>query len=100
MRDLGIEGVSGRGKKRRTTMPDPKAPPAPDLVERRFVAEAPDQLWLADLTYVPTLEGYLFLAVVMDMYSRKIVGWSMPDAARRRRVERVEETAPSLPAHK
>jgi putative transposase len=79
MRDLGIAGVSRRGKKRRTTVPDPKAPPAPDLVERRFLAEAPDQLWLADLTYVPTLEGYLFLAVVMDMYSRKIVGWSMRD---------------------
>jgi hypothetical protein len=58
---------------------DPKAPPAPDLVERRFVAEVPDQLWLADLTYVPTLEGYLFLAVVIDMCSRKIVGWSMRD---------------------
>jgi putative transposase len=79
MRDLGIEGVSRRGRKRRTTVPDPKAPPAPDLVERRFVAEAPDELWLADLTYVPTLEGYLFLAVLMDMYSRKIVGWSMRD---------------------
>ena len=79
MRDLGIEGVSRRGKKRRTTVPDPKAPPAPDLGERRFVAEAPDQLWLADLTYVPTLEGYLFLAVVMDMCSREIVGWSMRD---------------------
>jgi putative transposase len=79
MRDLGIEGVSRRGKKRRTTVPDPKAPPAPDLVERHFVAEALDQLWLADLTYVPTLEGYLFLAVVMDMCSRKIVGWSMRD---------------------
>ncbi len=50
LRDLGIEGVSRRGKKRRTTVPDPKAPPAPDLVERRFVAEAPDQLWLADAT--------------------------------------------------
>jgi putative transposase len=60
-------------------VPDPKAPPAPDLGERRFVAEAPDQLWLADLTYVPTLEGYLFLAVVMDMCSREIVGWSMRD---------------------
>jgi putative transposase len=79
MRDLAIEGVSRRGKRRRTTVPDPKQPPAPDLVERRFVAEAPDQLWLADLTYVPTLEGYLFLAVVMDMCSRKIVGWSMRD---------------------
>jgi putative transposase len=79
MRELGIQGVSRRGKKRRTTIADPKAPPAPDLVERRFRAERPNQLWLADVTYVPTLEGWLFLGVVMDMYSRKIVGWAMRD---------------------
>lgn len=79
MRELGIEGVSRRGKKRRTTLADPAQPPAPDLVERRFEAERPNDLWLADITYVPTHEGYLFLAVVMDMSSRKIVGWSMRD---------------------
>ncbi len=79
MKQLGIEGVSRRGKRKRTTIADPKAPPAPDLVERKFVAEAPDELWLADLTYVPTSEGWLFLGVVMDMFSRKIVGWSMRD---------------------
>ena len=80
MRQLGVQGSSGReGKRPRTTRPDAKAPPAPDLVERRFVAEAPNRLWLADITYVPTLEGWLFLGVVMDMYSRKIVGWSMRD---------------------
>ncbi len=78
MRQLGVQGSSGReGKRPRTTVPDAKAPPAPDLVERRFVAEAPNRLWLADITYVPTLEGWLFLAVVEDMFSRKIVGWSM-----------------------
>lgn len=53
--------------------------PAPDLVERRFEASRPNALWLADLTYVPTHEGYLFLAVVADMFSRKIVGWAMRD---------------------
>jgi putative transposase len=79
MRELEIQGVSRRGKKPRTTVADEKQPPAPDLVERRFEAERPNQLWLADVTYVPTLEGYLFLGVVMDMYSRKIVGWSMRD---------------------
>jgi len=79
MRQLGIEGVSRRGGRRGTTKSDPTAPPAPDLVERNFVAEAPNQLWLADLTYVPTLEGWLFLAGVMDMFSRKLVGWSMRD---------------------
>jgi putative transposase len=79
MRELGIQGVSRRGKKPRTTVADEQQPPAPDLVERRFEAEQPNQLWLADITYVPTLEGYLFLGLVMDMYSRKIVGWSMRD---------------------
>jgi len=79
MRERGIQGVSRRGKKPRTTVADEKAPPAPDLVERKFAAERPNQLWLADITYVETREGYLFLAVVMDMCSRKIVGWSMRD---------------------
>ena len=79
MRQLGIQGVSRRGKKPRTTAPDQKQPPAPDLVERRFQADRPNALWLADITYVPTVEGYLFLGVVMDMWSRKIVGWSMRD---------------------
>jgi putative transposase len=79
MKGLGIEGVSRRGKKPRTTVAAETAPPAPDLVERRFVADRPNALWLADITYVETRQGYLFLAVVMDMFSRKIVGWSMRD---------------------
>jgi len=79
MRSLALEGVSRRGKRRRTTTPDPAAPPAPDLVGRRFVAERPDEVWLADITYLPSYEGWLFLAVVMDVCSRKIVGWSMRD---------------------
>ena len=77
MRQQGLEGVSRRGARRRTTISDPAAPPAPDLVKRRFAAERPDQLWLADITYLPTYEGWLFLAVVMDVCSRKIVGWAM-----------------------
>ena len=82
MRLLELEGVSRRGKRRRTTTPDAAAPPAPDLVERRFAAERPDQLWLADITYLPTYEGWLFLAVVMDVCSRKIVGWAMREDLR------------------
>jgi len=77
MRAMGIEGVSRRGKRRRTTIPDPAAPPAPDLVNRRFQADGPNQLWVADLTYIPTYEGWLFLSAVVDMFSRKVVGWSM-----------------------
>jgi putative transposase len=77
MQILGIEGVSRRGKRRRTTIPDPAAPPAPDLVKRRFQADGPNRLWLADITYIATYEGWLFLSAVMDMFSRKVVGWSM-----------------------
>jgi putative transposase len=77
MRELEIQGVSRRRGRVRTTIPDAKAAPAPDLVKRDFTAAKPDQTWVADITYVPTHEGWLFLAAVMDLYSRKIVGWSM-----------------------
>ena len=77
MRNTGIEGISRRGKRPRTTVPDPAAAPAPDLVQRRFQADRPNRIWLADLTYIPTHEGWLFLAAVVDMFSRKVVGWSM-----------------------
>ncbi|MGH3117718.1 MAG: IS3 family transposase [Gaiellales bacterium] len=77
MRELGIQGVSRRRGRMRTTTPDRRAAPAPDLVQRDFSAPRPDQTWVADITYVPTHEGWLFLAAVMDLYSRKIVGWSM-----------------------
>ncbi len=53
------------------------APPAPDLVDRRFLAASPDRLWLADITYLPTREGFLYLAFILDACSRKVVGWSM-----------------------
>jgi len=74
-----VEGLVGvtRGKKWRTTTPDPATPPAPDLVERDFTATAPDQLWVADFTYIRTDQGFLYLAVVIDVFSRMIVGWSM-----------------------
>ncbi len=77
MRAMGIAGVSRRRQRRQTTIPDPARPPAPDLVQRRFQADGPNQLWVADITYIPTHEGWLFLAAVMDVFSRKIVGWSM-----------------------
>jgi putative transposase len=79
MRELEIQGVSRRRGRVQTTTPDPKASSAPDLVQRDFTASRPDQTWVADITYVPTYEGWLFLAAVMDLYSRKIVGWSMRD---------------------
>jgi putative transposase len=60
-----------------TTVRAPGARPAPDLVERNFVAAAPNRLWVADITYIPTWAGFLYLAVVLDTFSRRIVGWAM-----------------------
>lgn len=77
MRSLGLRGVSRGRAKRRTTIQDPLAAPAADLVRRDFTAAGPDQKWVADITYVRCDEGWLYLAVVMDVFSRKIVGWSM-----------------------
>ncbi len=79
LRAMGLAGVSRRPKRRRTTVADPAAAPAPDLVQRRFQADRPNQLWVADITYIPTTEGWLFLGVLMDMFSRRVVGWSMHD---------------------
>jgi len=76
MRQDGVVGVTRR-KFVRTTRRDPIARPAPDLVERQFTATGPNQLWVADITYIPTLAGFLYLAVVLDVWSRRIVGWSM-----------------------
>jgi putative transposase len=60
-----------------TTVSDPASEPALDRVERHFNAEGPDQLWVADITYIPTWTGFLYLAVVLDVWSRRIVGWAM-----------------------
>ena len=81
MREEGLAGVSRR-RGTRTTRPEPGRRAAPDLVERHFHAEAPDRLWVADITYVPTWAGFVFLAVVLDVYSRRIVGWAMQDHLR------------------
>ena len=81
MRAAGIVGCHRR-RTTRTTQREPHATPAPDRVERRFTAGAPDQLWTADITYVPTWSGFLYLAVVLDVYSRRIVGWAMADHLR------------------
>ena len=75
MRALGICGVSRR-RRFRTTVKNGEAHLAPDLVERNFGAEEPDRLWVADITYVPTATRTLYLAVVLDACSRRIVGWA------------------------
>ena len=76
MRTANLQGVSRR-KRFGTTQRQPGAQAAPDLVQRDFSAEAPDRLWVADITYVPTWAGWLYLAVVLDAWSRRIVGWAM-----------------------
>ncbi len=76
MRAAGLEGVSRR-RRVRTTVRSESSRPAPDLVQRQFTAEGRDQLWVADITYIPTWSGFLYLAVVLDAWSRRIVGWSM-----------------------
>ena len=77
MRAAGLVGASRRRNGVTTTRRDPEARPAPDLVDRDFTATAPDQLWVANITFVPTANGFLYLAVVLDAWSRKIVGWAM-----------------------
>ena len=76
MRACGLRGVSRR-KYPRTTVRNERARPAPDLVDRDFEVDEPNELWVADITYVPTTTSFVYLAVVLDAYSRCIVGWSM-----------------------
>jgi putative transposase len=76
MQAAGLAGVSRR-KRPRTTNRAQDARPAPDLVERNFATAGPDQLWVADITYIPTWAGFLYLAVVLDAWSRRVVGWAM-----------------------
>jgi len=76
MRRAGLRGISRR-RFVTTTRRGETARPVPDLVERRFQAAGPNQLWVADITYVPTWAGFLYLAMVLDVFSRKVVGWAM-----------------------
>lgn len=76
LRQAGLQGVTRR-KETWTTRRVEDAPKASDLVDRDFTASGPNQLWLADITYVPTWAGFLYLAVVLDVWSRRIVGWAM-----------------------
>jgi putative transposase len=82
MREAGLVGTSRRRNGPITTRRDKEARPAPDLVDRRFSAPGPNRLWVADITFIPTAAGFLYLAVVLDAWSRKIVGWSMANHLR------------------
>ncbi len=82
MREAGFVGASHRPGGPITTRRDREVRPAPDLVDRNFAAAAPNQLWVADITYVPTAAGFFYLAVVLDAFSRRIVGWAMANHLR------------------
>lgn len=82
MRRHGIRAIMASPRRVRTTDSHHTLPIAPNLVARDFTTTAPNRIWLADITYIPTDEGWLYLAAVMDLYSRKIVGWAMRDHLR------------------
>ena len=82
MREMGLAARRGHRPRPRTTDSRHDLPVAPNLLEQRFAAEWPDTVWLADLSYLPTDEGWLYLAAIKDMATRQIVGWSMADHLR------------------
>jgi transposase InsO family protein len=82
MREMGLSARRGRRRPPRTTDSRHDLPVAPNLLDRRFAAERPDTVWLADVSYLPTGEGWLYLAAIEDLATREIVGWSMADHLR------------------
>lgn len=92
MKELGIQGISRRRTKG-CTRRNPNASLYPDLVKRRFVADRPGQLWVADITQHPTDEGWLYIAAVVDAFSRRVVGWSMGERATAELVTRALDMA-------
>jgi transposase InsO family protein len=82
MQQHGIRAIMAPPRRVRTTDSRHDLPIAPNLIGRDFTAEAPNRVWLADITYIPTAEGWMYLAAVMDLFSRKIVGWAMADHMR------------------
>ncbi len=82
MRRAGIQGAKRRGKPWRTTTPDPAATRPPDRVQRDFTTTRPDELWVADFTYLRCWEGVVFFSFVLDAFSRRIVGWQFSTSMR------------------
>jgi putative transposase len=82
MREMGLQARRGRRRPPRTTDSRHDLPVAPNLLDRHFVADRPDTVWLADISYLPTDEGWLYLAVIEDLATREIAGWSMADHLR------------------
>ena len=88
-------GLCAKRKRRRvlTTRRDPSHPVAPNLLNREFTAKEPNKKWVTDITYIPTMQGWLYLAVILDLYSRMVVGWSMSSSCDEELVERALEQA-------
>jgi transposase InsO family protein len=82
MRRHGIRAIMARPRRVRTTDSRHDLPIAPNLLDRNFTAPAPNRIWLADITYIETDQGWLYLAAILDLYSRRIVGWAMADHLR------------------
>ncbi len=82
MRQMGLEGAVRGRKYKATTIPDPAAYRPPDLLQRNFTAGRPNQVWVADLTYVATWSGFVYVAFITDVFSRKIVGWRVSSSLR------------------
>jgi putative transposase len=82
MREMGIAGASAQRKRPRTTVPDAGGQRPADLLERDFTAPAPNRRWVADITYVDTISGFVYTAFVTDLFSRNIVGWQVADHLR------------------
>jgi len=80
MRDMGLESRVSKAFTPTTTQADPTKQPAPNLLARDFTATRPNQKWVTDITYLPTLAGWVYVAVVLDLFSRKVVGWSISDS--------------------
>ena len=99
MRQEGLKGVV-RGEKKRTTIPDDSAARPADLVDCQFETEGPDRLWLADITYVPTWSGFAYVALVIDAYSRFIVGWRAQALEEERPLTRSQHRPRSAPARR
>ena len=80
MKEMGLKSCVSRKFKPTTTITDPAKKPAPNILAQNFEASAPNQKWVSDITYLPTAQGWVYLAVVLDLYSRKVVGWTISDS--------------------
>jgi putative transposase len=93
MRLQGLQGVAARRRRPRTTQRQAGTIPAPNLLDQQFTAQTPNQKWVADITYIDTLEGWLYLAVILDLFHRAVVGWAMDEHMQTGLVERALDMA-------